>query len=135
MKLLSTIVFTFCVCCSYAQKEIKDTTKLITDTSIARSASFPGGDVAWQKFVQKILERHMDAFIADGKSGVCRLKFVVNEDGSITDIKAVTMQDSELAKQSINAILKGPKWIPARFHGKYLKAYREVPITFTIANQ
>lgn len=134
MKFLISILFLFTTLYASAQSENIDSTKT-AQPDITRQASFPGGDLAWRTFVTKMLERNIDVLVRDGQSGVCRLRFIVYEDGTIGDISALTMQNSELAKRSIKAISKGPKWIPALLHGKPVKAYREVPITFTLSSQ
>ena len=39
------------------------------------------------------------------------------------------MQGTKLAEISVNAIKKGPKWVPAMLNGHVVTAYREQPIT------
>lgn len=118
-----------------AQNGNNDTTKQITTNDITRQASFPGGDAAWRKYLNKILNNNIDVLTLDGKSGTCRIRFIIYEDGSIGDVSAITMKDSELARISIQAIRNAPKFIPAMYHGKYIKAFREEPIGFNISNQ
>ncbi len=44
------------------------------------------------------------------------------------------MKGSKLAEVAVNAIRKGPKWIPARQNSREVNAYRQQPITFTISD-
>ena len=42
------------------------------------------------------------------------------------------MKGSVLARIVVDAIVNGPKWIPAQQNGRLVKAYKEQPVTFTI---
>lgn len=95
-------------------------------------ASFPGGDDAWTRYIGKYIERHINALIKDDRSGTCRVRFIVDKEGNVKDAKAITMQGSALARVAINAIMKGPKWIPANQYGRAVNAYREQPVSFSI---
>ena len=95
-------------------------------------AEFPGGDEAWTQYIRQHIEKNIDVLVKDDKSGTCRVKFIVDKNGNVKNVEALTMQDSKLAKIAIRAILKGPKWIPASQNGRKVNAYREQPITFTL---
>jgi protein TonB len=96
-------------------------------------ASFPGGEGAWNKFIKHAIETHIDEFTNANKSGTCRIKFIVDTDGSLSDVEALTMKGTLFAKLIVEEFKKGPKWIPATQYGRYVRAYREQPVTFTIA--
>ena len=38
--------------------------------------------------------------------------------------------DSKLAQLCVNAVAKGPDWIPAQQNGRYVSAFRKQKITF-----
>lgn len=101
-----------------------------TKTEIA--ASFPGGDEAWNKFMFKVLKKNIDALTDDGKSGTCRVKFIVDTTGKVSDVEALNMKGSVLARIVVDAIANGPKWVPAQQNGRVVRAYKEQPVTFTI---
>ena len=106
-----------------------------TFTKVEIEASFPGGEAGWNRYVKKAIESNMDELTEAGESGTCRVKFIVDKEGNVSDVEAQTMKNSKLAVIAVNAIRKGPKWTPAQQNGRYVKAYREQPITFTIADQ
>ena len=95
-------------------------------------ASFPGGERAWTLYIKQQIEKNIDALIKDNKSGTCRVKFIVDKDGNTKNAEALTMQGSKLAKIAVNAVLKGPKWIPASQYGRKVNAFREQPVTFSV---
>jgi protein TonB len=101
-------------------------------TKAENEASFPGGEAGWTAYIRQHIERNIDALVKANKSGTCRLKFIVDKNGNVRDVEALTMKGTRLAKVSIAAILSGPKWIPAMQNGRAVNAYREQPVTFTI---
>ena len=112
-------------------KTAGDDDKIFTKAEV--EASFPGGEKAWTKYITKVITEHIKDLAAENKSGTCIVKFIVHADGTVTDVRATTMQQTKLAEITINAISKGPKWIPAMQNGRVVPAYREQPVTFTIS--
>lgn len=132
------MVFTDAIITDKEQKNDTDTIpkNLKTNkvfTKVEVDPSFPGGEMAWQKYITKIMTANIDELAKDNKAGTCRVRFIVDVDGSVRDIKVLSMQETKLAEISENAIRKGPKWIPAKQNGHVVTAYREQPITFTIS--
>lgn len=95
---------------------------------VEKEATFPGGKKAWLNYITKTMKEHLDQF-TDKDFGTCVLRFVVDKDGKVSDVTATAMQGTTLAKVCIDAIRKGPDWIPAQQNGKYVNAYRLQPIT------
>lgn len=95
-------------------------------------ASYPGGDKAWTRYIQREISRYMDELQDDGKAGTCVVQFIVDREGNISEVEALTMKGTKLAEICVNAIRKGPKWIPAEQNGRKVKAYRRQPVTFRI---
>jgi antitoxin component YwqK of YwqJK toxin-antitoxin module len=117
-----------------------DSTGLIKKDSVfsrtIKEASFKGGDVAWRRYLSSSV--NMDALIKknapDGDYTVV-IKFIVNEDGSISDITAENHPGYGADEEAIRVIRLSPKWEPAIQYGKFIKAYRLQPISFTISGQ
>ena len=111
-------------------KKAEDEDKIFTKVEI--EASFKG---SWSAYVKKEIESHIDELTEAGESGTCRVRFIVSKDGSVSEVEALTMKSSKLAEVATNAIRKGPKWTPAQQNGRFVNAYREQPVTFTIQDQ
>ena len=92
-------------------------------------ATFKGD---WNAYIKKEIEKNIEELTEAGESGTCIVKFIVSKDGAVSDVEAITMKGSKLAEVAVNAIRKGPKWIPARQNGREVNAYRQQPITFKI---
>jgi len=93
-------------------------------------ASFPGGPAAWSQYISRKIQNNLMK-LNTKDYGTCIVKFIVDKNGKISNVEAVTMKKSELAKILMRAIRNGPHWIPAQQNGKTVNAYRLQPVTIT----
>ena len=119
----------------YAQQaDSVATSKQITDSIFQKvevEAYFPGGEQAWNRYVQIQIEKNIDKIVRNKKSaGTCEVQFIVDKDGTVTNVEALTLKGSLLAKILVDAIKDGPKWVPAYQFGKPVKAWRRQKVTF-----
>ena len=63
------------------------------------------------------------------------VRFIVNKDGSISDVQAETNHGYGMDSAAVALIKKGPKWEPAIQNGNIVTAYRKQPITFVVSKQ
>lgn len=99
-------------------------------TKVENEAEFPGGHDAWIKYMTTHIKDSIGSF-SEKDYGTCLLKFIVNTDGTVSNVEATTMKDTRLAAIAMNAIRTGPKWIPATQNGITVAAYKLQPITLT----
>lgn len=104
-------------------------------TKVEIEAQFPDGEAGWNRFVQREVERHMDDLVDDGQAGTCEVQFIVDKEGNVSNVEALTMKGSVLGRIACDAIRKGPKWIPARQNGTQVKAWRRQKITFRLPDE
>ncbi len=100
---------------------------------VEEDAKFPGGKDAWLKFISKAINKDLDALQIEGKTGTCILQFIVDTNGEVSAVEALTMQGTKFAQVVTDAVKNGPKWEPATQNGKKVKAYRKQPVTFQIS--
>ena len=62
--------------------------------------------------------------------GRVNVVFIVNEDGSLSDIKVIRSISPELDKEAIRVVKSMPKWNPAKQNGKVVKMKYVVPVNF-----
>jgi N-acetylmuramoyl-L-alanine amidase len=108
-------------------------TDTIPDKIFSRTetpASFPGGQRSWLKYITRAIQANIDS-LTDRDYGTCVVKFIVSKDGRVNDVKATTMEETKLAEIAVNAIRKGPRWIPAEQNGRKVNSYRLQPVTLT----
>lgn len=96
-------------------------------------ATFPGGELAWRNLLVKNLNANtpVDNGAPAGKYAVV-VKFVVMQDGNLSDIEAETNLGYGMEKEVIRLIKKSGKWAPAIMDGKTISAYRRQPVTFLV---
>jgi len=97
-------------------------------TKVENEAEFPGGNIAWLKYILIQLNKHQSEF-TDKDYGTCTVKFIVNTDGTVSNAEPTTMQGTKLADFAVNALKDGPKWIPAKQNDHIVASYRLIPVT------
>ncbi|MCO6496798.1 MAG: energy transducer TonB [Chitinophagaceae bacterium] len=96
---------------------------------VEKQAQFPGGEKAWDSYSQKVVAAHLSE-LSEKDLGEVRVRFVVNTKGEVSDVKAMTMKGTKTAQLAIDAIRKGPKWIPAQQNGRFVNSYVEKKFHF-----
>lgn len=130
MKKLLILLLTLFSISTKAQKA--DSAKSNSDTILIK-AQFPGGENAWNKYIQKIVENKIDVIHEDKKSrGTAEVEFIVGIDGSISKIKIVSLEGSVLAKVLYDAVLKSPLWTPATKNNIKVESVQTKKATFQI---
>lgn len=92
----------------------------------------------WMRHLQTNLQRYIeDAASAGMEPGTytVQVKFLVERDGSITDVQALNDPGFGLAKGAVDVVKKGPRWSPGIQNGKQVRSYHTQPITFVIQEQ
>ncbi len=102
-----------------------------TFTKVEVEASFPGGMAAWRKFLERNLSGDASADAPAGSYSVV-VQFIVDKEGNVSDVKALTSHGYGMEEEAVRVIKRGPKWTPAIQNGRQVKAYRKQPVTFLI---
>jgi antitoxin component YwqK of YwqJK toxin-antitoxin module len=105
-----------------------------TDSVFSREeieAGFPGGAIAWSKYIVSGLQRYADEVLRDNIYGTCIVKFIIDKNGKVIEVEATTLKDSKLAEIGVRIIKNSPKWNPASQYGRKVNAYRLQPVTLS----
>ncbi len=102
-----------------------------TFTKVEVEASFKGD---WKKYLERNLNASapVDNGAAAGSYTVI-VQFIVDKEGNISDVKALTSHGSGMEDEAVRVIKKGTRWEPAIQNGRQVKAYRKQPITFIVS--
>lgn len=102
-------------------------------TKTETDASYPGGANVWRDYLSKNLDLSFTKSknIPAGNYTTI-VQFIVDRDGTISDLKALTKLGYGFEEEAIRVIKKSGKWIPAMQSNKLVAAYRKQPITFQI---
>jgi periplasmic protein TonB len=104
-------------------------------TKVEVEAAYPGGEKLWNEYIQKAIEKNIKKIMKDKpSSGTCEVQFIVDREGNITNVEALTMKGTTLAQIFTEAIKKGPRWKPSLINGKAVKALRIQKVTFLPPN-
>jgi len=128
------LAFLFLFACAKAGAQNEtDTTDVAVFKKVEVEASFTGGDRAWRQYLERNVNAEIPTnnFAPPGAYTVI-VQFIVDKDGSISDVKALTNHGFGMEEEVIRIIRRGPKWAPAIMNGKPVKAYRKQPVTFQV---
>jgi protein TonB len=93
--------------------------------------SFPGGQAALMQWLGKNIKYPVVAE-ENGVQGRVVVTFVVEKDGSITDVKVVKSVDPSLDKEAARVVKSMPHWIPGKQNGSAVRVKYTVPVTFKL---
>lgn len=96
---------------------------------------FPNGGIpGMMKYLSENI-RYPEAAVKAGKQGRVIVLFVVDKDGSITNVKTMKGVDAELDKEAVRVVSAMPKWIPGMQKGKAVRVKCTVPVMFRLPNK
>ena len=101
-------------------------------TVVEESAEFPGGMQELYNYIKKSLVYPQQAR-ETGTQGRVFVTFVVEKDGSLTDVKVLRDIGSGCGEEAIRVVKSMPKWKPAKQRGKAVRMQFNLPISFTLA--
>lgn len=102
-------------------------------TIVEESASFPGGLAAWGKYLNKEMKYPRQAQRM-GIEGRVFVQFVVERDGSLTDIQVVKGIGAGCDEEALRVITNGPKWKPGKQRGQPVRQKMIQNILFKFNN-
>ena len=69
----------------------------------------------------------------NGIQGRVVVSFVVERNGSITDVQVVKSVDPSLDKEAARVVKSMPNWVPGKQNGSAVRVKYNVPVTFRLA--
>mgnify|MGYP002740932383 CR=1 FL=1 len=88
---------------------------------------FEGGDAALLKYLRENL-KYPDNTKDRGVQGRVVIGFIVEKDGSLTDVKVLRPVDIDLDAEVLRLVKGMPKWIPGRHNGQRVRVKYLLPI-------
>lgn len=101
--------------------------------SVAVQPEFPGGMTAFRKWVAKNY-RYPQSAIDAGVKGVVEATYVVEKDGSLTDIKILKDLSHGTGEALIDLLKKSPKWNPGAQNGRVVRVQYKLPVGLSTEN-
>ncbi len=98
---------------------------------VEQMPAFPGGPSALMSYLSKNIKYPVVAE-ENGVQGRVIVTFVVEKDGSITDVHIAKSVDPSLDKEAQRVVRSMPNWIPGKQNGSAVRVKYTVPVTFRL---
>jgi periplasmic protein TonB len=101
-------------------------------TFVEMMPEYPGGEAALGKYLNKNM-KYPHVAQENDIQGTVFVQFVVNRDGSITDVKTVGAAKGGGLEEEAKRVVSGmPKWKPGRQNGQNVAVFFNLPIRFVL---
>jgi len=98
-------------------------------TNVEQLPRFPGGDVSFGNFLKKNII-YPEVAHKNNIQGRVIVNFVVEKDGSLTDIKILRGLEGGLSEEAIRVLKLSPNWEPGIQNGRPVRVSFTIPILF-----
>lgn len=110
---------------NYKSEEIiYDENQIYNTAGLEILPTFPGGSKSFQRFIK---ENYKIPQVA-GLKGKIYMTFVIEKDGSLSDIKSIRDLKHGTGEEAIRVIKTAPKWIPGKQNGELVRVLYSIPI-------
>ncbi len=110
-----------------------NTNEIHDATGVDVFPEFPGGMSAWSKYIQKNLRYPISAQ-EEGVQGKVFLSFVVEKDGTITDVKVLKGIGYGCDDEAVRVIKKSPRWKVGMQNNLPVRVRYNMPISYMMSN-
>jgi len=115
------------------------TLKILADqervyTFVDQNPEFPGGDAALKKYFTKNMI-YPESAKQKRIQGQVLLRFIVDRDGSINNVKVVKSLDPDLDNEAVRLVYLLPRFKPGYDDGRRVNVYFNLPVTFNLSDK
>lgn len=100
-------------------------------TVVEQAPEFPGGQSELMKYLSSSI-RYPEIAVENGIQGRVIVQFVVERDGSATQVEVARGVDPSLDKEAIRVVKEMPKWKPGQQRGKPVRTKFTLPVQFRL---
>lgn len=98
---------------------------------VEQQPMFPGGPAALMKYLSEHTKYPVVAQ-ENGVQGRVTVQFVVEKDGSISDVHVLRGVDPSLDKEAVRVVKSLPRWTPGKQNGITVRVNYRVPVLFRL---
>ena len=98
---------------------------------VEQMPAFPGGPAALMQYLSSHV-KYPAVAEENGISGRVTIQFVVERDGSVTDVRTMKSVDPSLDREAERVVKSMPKWIPGKQNGSPVRVKYFVPVVFRL---
>lgn len=92
---------------------------------------YPGGLAAMLKYIRENM-KYPEQAMKERIQGRVTVSFIIEKDGSISDVKAVRSVHPLLDKEAVRVVESMPKWSPGKNNGKPVRVRYNIPVMFKL---
>ena len=118
-----------CLMTANAQKTVVSQTNQKVFDTVEQMPEYPGGMQAMIEFLQTNMKYPEDA-AKQKVEGRVIVQFVVETDGSVTDVHVAKQVFPSLDAEAIRVVKAMPKWTPGKDKGRVVRVKYNLPIVF-----
>ena len=97
--------------------------------------TFKGGDLSkFRDWVQSNV-RYPQIALENGIQGNVVIKFIVEKDGSVSNIQVLVSPDKTLSDAAVAVFQRSPKWVPGKEQNEPVRVTYTLPVSFKIQQQ
>lgn len=120
-----------CLMTANAQKTVVSQSNQNVFDSVEQMPEFPGGMSALIDFLSSNIKYPEDA-IKQNVGGRVMVMFVVETDGSITNVRVARAVFPSLDTEAIRVVKSMPNWKPGKEKGRVVRVNYTLPVVFSI---
>lgn len=129
-KLILISLMTVCgLMTAHAQKTVVSQTNQKVFDAVEQMPEYPGGMQAMIEFLQTNMKYPEDA-AKQKVEGRVMVQFVVETDGSITDVHVAKQVFPSLDAEAIRVVQAMPRWTPGMDKGRVVRVKYNLPVVF-----
>lgn len=113
----------------FAQKDSASASEIFEIHNVHKPPAFPGGEAALLRFLANKIVYPNEA-LENGIAGTVGAVFVINKDGSISDISIVKDIGGGCGEEVLRVLKLMPLWEPAEVDGQPVRARLVLPVNF-----
>lgn len=110
-------------------QNVANDNNLYSGSGLDVKPEFPGGVEAFYKFISTNYKTPNVSKLA----GKVFVSFVIEKDGSLTDIKVIRDIGNGTGEEAIRVLKESPKWIPGEQNGKKVRVLFSIPIKIELS--
>ena len=114
--------------------EVENSDMVDVYTIVEQMPEFPGGEAELIHYISKNIHYPHEAK-EKGIQGRVFIGFVIEKDGSVSNIKNLRGVDSELDAEAMRVVESMPKWKPGMHNGEFVRVSYQIPIHFKLEDK
>ncbi|PWS32086.1 energy transducer TonB [Pedobacter paludis] len=114
---------------NFAKAQHKD--KVYDFVSVQQQPQFPGGIMAFYSYLSKNI-KYPESAKKNNEQGKVFLSFIVNKDGSLTDLQVIRGLSQSLNQEAIRVLKSSPKWNPAKLNKQLVRVKYNIAVNFSL---